>query len=499
MKKELIERMAKWGQEAKDEDNKYFYAPPSFEGLIDGSKYIVTGRKGAGKTGALRFVEKVCLSKNIFYSTINVGDFDFEQLANYAVNSGQSVPFWQHMIYSVALSHIARNVKKEPSMAKWLPSADTASQAYYYMQLENRSITTGTVNIVDDRAAPWSIRAYALRAGLEALAEELTSPIEIVIGFDELDGQFMSDRPQEMTSRYIKLIGALINAVRAVSSHGNLGRMITIRPIVLIRSDIKNLIHDNDKTKWNDRTIELSWTPQQIDELLKFRLSIDAEQPLFEFGIFGGSLFLYPRMGDEYDYRYSKPNLYWIEYRTTWAPRDYIVMLKQMAVQRLERTKMTDWKIDPATMKAAERDYVKYMRQQLVDEGKPHINDIEEKLNQMERMATRESRKRNYKIGDFVEAFGVNEEETSIVLKKFYQLNAIGNFKTGDGESQGELEALVVDQPPGAHPKSAPWNTSWNPRLNYQHSYRYKDSYFGELDPRGIIRIHPSIHQAFLL
>lgn len=70
--------------------------------------------------------------------------------------------------------------------------------------------------------------------------------------------------------KYQDLLTILFKAVQDVRRKM---RRASVRPLIFLRSDTYDLLQDNDKNKWQDAAINLSWSEAHLADLTAFRLS----------------------------------------------------------------------------------------------------------------------------------------------------------------------------------------------------------------------------------
>ena len=91
--------------------------------------------------------------------------------------------------------------------------------------------------------------------------------------FDELDEDYKNIQETYGNSEYLDLLTSLFKAVQDIRGIFK-KKDLALYPVVLLRDDIYDLIHDADKTKWRDLSVPLNWSIGEIKFLIKYRLNL---------------------------------------------------------------------------------------------------------------------------------------------------------------------------------------------------------------------------------
>jgi hypothetical protein len=466
---DLLAAVSQWRQEAAQEDAKYLYERPDFHDLLTGEKFIVSGRKGAGKTATLNYIDRHCRATGIPHRHLSSRDLDFQALEDLSRNPAQAEGFWREVILSTAIELLNETYLRDQELGFVAMAARTVSEIVSYLKENDFNISYKGLTLIKPKSMNWQDRAIASKRFLDQLAPRLPHDAKIFITFDRLDTAFRYDATLGQMTAYLRLVEALLSATQAIHEINPFGARVSVIPIVLIRSDILALVANNDKTKWKDDTIELVWSPGEIRLLLAHRISADLGDSSIDHSDFAANwdkLFERFTIKDRYENGREKSSFEWIEFRTTWSPRDYIFYLRECARFSHQHGEK---RISFDRMVFTEFNYSSYFRSQLSDEGLPHVPDIRNHLEQLSKLAKDHPRKRNFTFDEFLGALGLPDNQTGSVLDTLYQLNAIGNLVDG---------------------------TTGHSHNRYK--FKYKDKFFGALDKHGDIVFHPGLHRSLV-
>ncbi len=461
----LLEAVSKWRQEAAKEDAKYLYERKDFAQLLTGERYIVSGRKGAGKTATLGYIDRACKKEQIAHRHLSAKDLDFQALRELSKNPVQAEGFWREVILSTAVSLLNENYLQDRDLGLVARATRTLSEVVNYLKERDFNITYRGFTLIKPKSMNWQERAIASKQFLQEISGTLSQETKVIITFDQLDTSFRHDLSSEDMAAYLRLLEALLSAAQSVHESNPYGGLLSVLPVVLIRSDILALISNNDKTKWEDDTVELVWSPGEIRQLLAHRIAADSGLDQSDFAANWHALFDKITLKDRYDNYTQKSSFEWMELRTTWCPRDYIYYIRECAEYAADQD---DDMISFERLVYTEFNYSSYVRKQLLDEGRPHLKEIESRLEQISRLARDHSRKRNFSLDEFSEAFELDDAKTTAkILDALYSLNAIGNMTEGA--------------------------TGY---MHNRYKFCFKDKFSGSLDKKGHIIIHPGLYRS---
>lgn len=438
-RREWLKEIADWKLEAADEDNgRYFYGLPGVSSVQSGESSYVLGRKGSGKTAVAEHVRGLA-DKNTFVRSLSFKNFPFNDLYNLTDTSftspSQYMTLWKYIIYSAICSMMADNELIDKSLSNELAK-------YFSIDVERglaRSISRisdlgGGFTLFGSGAnaskksidvpnnASWQERTSIL----EDLILEYVDSSNYYILFDELDEDYKDVFESEMSGKYLDLLIGLFKAVHDIRRR--MRRGTNVKPIVFLRSDIYDLLRDNDKNKWRDSALSLSWSESILRDLSTFRLSRaqQADGPTLSFPTLMDELFTSEttRAGGA---RRQRHVFQYILGYTLMRPRDVISYLRECAKFALSEGAS---KISPNRFSDVNRAYSFRMRQEFVDEIQgaiPCINEIFEIISK--------NRKQIFNFTEFRREFDAaisrkdftTEASFETICKVLFHYSAIGN------------------------------------------------------------------------
>lgn len=372
--KDILGAIADWKLEAKLEDNhRYFYNTDEVGHLNAGSRFFVVGRKGTGKTairehltqdqGLARYTDKLTF-QNFPFNDLYAHSNDRFRPPN------QYVTLWKWIIYC----HVAKMMAKNPAIDGKI--RDTFSKAFeadvlptlarsvarltspeFRLSFLGLELTASARSGSEGNQRPWIDRCELLE---QLIAKHADSSTYMLL-FDELDDDFRSMDRDGSRAEYLSLITSLVKAAQDVRAVFSAPRY-KIFPVIFLRDDIYDLIVDADKTKWNDSKVELTWSRDELRNLLAFRFaratdaSADAYDP--------GEQFRRAFRGDDVSPARIKAFEYMVK-RSLNRPRD-IISFAQIAA-RIARDRNRPYLSSDAISSALEP-YSTYLRSDIEDE-----------------------------------------------------------------------------------------------------------------------------------
>ena len=269
----ILEEIEKWDPEASHEDMiRYFYKTPQVDKLETGSRWLVLGRKGSGKTAIVEHIESTHNDKR-FTSKLSFQNFPFKELyslENQAYSyPNQYITLWKFVIYTTIAEQMLLNKsipietreRLEPifgkTLSRTLPKKLrqlTAKKLGASALGFSGSLESGSIFI--DNESSWIERTEVLE---EFLLDNIDQ-LEYFVLFDSLDDDFSAlNNEKSMEDRYFSLLSGLLKAVheiRGIFPYSDYG----VRTIVCLRTDIYSLVRDSEKPKWTMLATELIWT-----------------------------------------------------------------------------------------------------------------------------------------------------------------------------------------------------------------------------------------------
>ncbi len=279
-----LRSISRWKLEAAEENSsRYFYKLPNVGEVEDGDLCYVIGRKGAGKTAIAEHI-KGKTAYNVFVRSLSFKNFPFNDLYKLEDKSytspSQYTTIWKFVIYSSICEMMSQNENIDSQVSHDLKKHFTLdveralSQSIRKISEGGGGFTlfgggaNGTVkSVVVPNEASWQERSTIL----ERIIEQYIDNCVYYILFDELDEDYKDVLRSDVSESYRNLLTGLFKAIQDVRRV--IGRGRAVRPIAFLRSDIYELLKDNDKNKWLDNALELRWSDGKLRKLLAFRLS----------------------------------------------------------------------------------------------------------------------------------------------------------------------------------------------------------------------------------
>ena len=327
---------------------------------------------------------------------------------NNSIESAVSVELAKHFAIDVEKA-LARSISKISDNAVGFTLFGTGvSGSYKKVTVENNT--------------SWQERAQILEDLIVAHLDEA----EYFIIFDELDEDYRDILEKSVSRNYLDLLTGLFKAtqdVRRKVSHQH-----HIRPLVFLRSDIYDLIHDNDKNKWRDSALNLTWSEPNLRDLTAYRLSRAraVDGVILTFNDVIDELFTTDTTRAGGARRQRHVFAYILAY-TLMRPRDVISYLRECARFALENG---NGKISPNRFSEVNRAYSLRLRQEFVDEMQGAIPFIEEIFEIMARM-----RKQVFSFSEFQEQYDAAVADGDVdaalgfrtICRVLFHYSAIGN------------------------------------------------------------------------
>jgi hypothetical protein len=459
----VLQRVAQWQQDASEEDEKYFYKRPDFEGLLSGSKLLVIGRKGSGKTAIHKYILKHCKDRSLDYRAYEADAVDYSKLEHVAKNIPQITAFWKELILSAVLDILSRRSTPLGARASWMQATQALSNLVNFILEQNFEIEVGGIKLVKNAEMDWQRRAEETRNAVVELCAKHQIKSDIFIVFDRLDQGFRNATDRSPNSPYLNSILGLVRASLELRREAQTFAGIAIRPILLMRSDIYELLQDPDRNRWGDRSINLRWTPAEIKSLIEHRISVDGGAANSTFPSNWLRVFARTQIDDRYDGEKNKDLFDFVEMRTCWRPREYIYYIRECASHAVNAGARF---IDTGRVANTEFNYSTWLRGELVDEAALHVPGLQGVLDGITHLVSNNSRTRNFTKDQFSGAIGLSGGELEDRLRQLYELNVIGN-STGRGGSSSYI-------------------------------FPYRKDYAPAFNANGNIIIHPGFHRAML-
>lgn len=434
-----LKEIKSWKLEAADEDSaRYFYPLSGIESIEDGSVAYVIGRKGSGKTAIAEYIQGL-RNYNVFVTNLSFKSFPFNDIYKLAdagfTRPSQYTTIWKFIIYNAVCAMMARNATIDPSISAQL-------SAHFNVDLERalaRNLTkmtdkgggftilgTGATatakSVVVSNDASWSERVNMLEDIIDMYIDEST----YYILFDELDEDYKDIFDENHSAQYQDLLIGLFKAVQDIRR--KLSGRRNVRPIVFLREDIFDQLRDNDRNKWEDYALTLSWTEGQLQQLVAFRISraLQEDGPILSVAEAFRAIFTTEdtRAGGT---RTRRHVFKYVLSRTLMRPRDVISYFRECATVALDEKRD---RISPEMFGASEKKYSSRLRKEFVDEiqsAVPYIDDVFEILSKM-RKQTFWFSQFELRYNNYCDTHGIVDKVSfNIVCQILFHYSALGN------------------------------------------------------------------------
>lgn len=245
-------------------------------------KFIISGRKGTGKTYLSKYIEKILKGEGYQCNTIKLSNFNLQKLIdinNREVKNEEMASFWKWEIYI----EIARLVlKNKPSIYNFKEFSNYKSLKGFYNKiyrlddLRNSQITKSVSGKV---SVPASEAAYTLSKSLskseyfqvidklENILKENLKFNKILLVYDDLDELEYNIKQDK---KYIYNLLNLLNVCNQINLELGQKDGLNIRVIIVVREDILEILHgySNNLNKIVcDSEVNLFWGVQKSKEI----------------------------------------------------------------------------------------------------------------------------------------------------------------------------------------------------------------------------------------
>lgn len=271
--------------EAEQNLGDYFVDTGVLAKLINGSKYLVIGRKGSGKTALFRLATKEKLGRDIISLDFENYPWEAHKMIREGGLSAESafVASWRFMFFIAICRHwmdhapkgirakvtpLMRRIYRDEEPGFFEALIDKSKRV---RRIQGPSVigvgTTGGIEFEAEKSGP--VLADALSQWcqvLESLVLESFDQAPFTIVIDRLDdGWDASDNSKNLLAGVLKAARAL-NAKLARASK-------PAAVIVFLRSDIFNELRFNDKNKMSADIEQLEWPDDRLLEVACTRIA----------------------------------------------------------------------------------------------------------------------------------------------------------------------------------------------------------------------------------
>ncbi|EPA7504726.1 hypothetical protein ACQ5BU_001191 [Yersinia enterocolitica] len=437
--KAFLDEISEWKLEAKSEDNeRYFYYVNHVDKLISGKRNFVIGRKGTGKTAICEYLTGKS-EADYFSNKLTFKSFPFNTLYELK-DEGFTAPnryitLWKLVIYSSVLGLLASNPKINKKLGsngldniKKLISGDTKNffrdltAMNFSLSAFDCGLEVGFERNNNGEKVPLNIKVSMLE---QFILNHLDESKYMVV-FDELDEDYKNINDKEIFRQYEELITGLFKAVQDIRT---VFKGKCIFPVVFLRNDIYENIVDPDKNKWDDFKLELEWDKDKIKDLLAFRLSRAMPDNIKEVSFSTAWRTIFSSENARIGTKQSKPIqiFEYITLATHSRPRDYIKYISLCCSKAVGKGYKLP--ITPEMVKAEEKAYSIYLRNEIIDEISGVLPEIKKILDILSRI-----RKQKLTVAEFkieydkdISNKGLSDKGHLYVLEQLYNFSVIGN------------------------------------------------------------------------
>jgi len=388
--------------ESDPELQRYFLKTNYVEEVLGGTKWLVMGRKGTGKTAIYEYFKKAAPEtlNGAYPLSLNFKDYPWPIHKLYKESmEGELTAYQKSWHFLLVIQSVAEIVRITEATSQALPEAlaiakqhleqlygkpfpsitDTIKSKLARMEglslpsLEaGVSLNSGEVSFEEisaDNALRIKLRtnAFTLLTYFEKVLLNYSGPVKLFICMDQLDENWL---PGEIPE-YSKILINLIQACQYINTQSDYrGRL---RAIVFLRTDIYDTLKFNDKNKiYQDSAVEIRWDTNALINMYYERIKRYAPvEPPLNITLKANSIFEVKHV------RHGATPFAYILRRTFYRPRDIIVYLNKV------RNMHVAGKTGLYTSKDlydAEKDYSISMYQELFDEWGNQREDIVNEL-----------------------------------------------------------------------------------------------------------------------
>lgn len=449
--------MVDWGpDEAKGDINisSYFFPINGFSDVKSGRVRYVIGRKGSGKTAIIEKIKSDMRDNPMaFFSQLSLRDFptaSFNSLQDKAKSDkSKYVAAWQFILYVELAKLILQDNGAKPT--------HVTEDLYAFLSINNFDSGVGfseTVTILTENKNKVTVKGGWLNVEnnsggseqtlvkihfnkaveiLSRLLVQVESDSEYRLFFDELDEGYSSD-----DQRLNLMILALIRAVEdsaLLLRNGNLN----FNPLLVLRSDIYDVLEDNDLNKIDDYTLFIRWS---LDSKITAGDALDAEKLMTLRNVvnnrIAASISIADAIFDSWNtvaidedegIPYSVGSLWkYMANRTFERPRDIIKFLKISAKYQKQG------RLRYAAVELAEIDYSNWLYKEIKDEIQSHLPVWRESLQAITKIGRgrfslevfEASLKTNSAIVKWLES---NSKDAADIAETLFKFGVIGNLE----------------------------------------------------------------------
>ncbi len=259
------------------------------DGLINGNKYVIIGRKGTGKTLLSYFIKSIIDEKGNNYHCKICGSSDINlqkllDIGESSIPADQMGTYWEYTLYKLIANML---IQKETGIKRFLPfsnikylrrflekKSDMFKLIEYTDSHSISSMFKGSLNKVESETSSSLSyegkyvhkKFYDRLEKLKLLVEKNLKGKQTILIIDELD---CLDVSSKMDRNYSICIASLINTAKKINNEFTKINDCNSKIIILIRNDIIDYLNENDSNinkAIGGKDIELDWWNKVDDD-----------------------------------------------------------------------------------------------------------------------------------------------------------------------------------------------------------------------------------------
>lgn len=440
----------------------YFYESGKAHEILKNGKYLVIGRKGAGKTALLK---RVASEESVQTVKAELGKYKFslhQKLEEIGVPKNKAYEqSWKLFFYLAAYTkhvdhnakHSSRKINKIISNTLKSGNGDSVREIFKWIGKIGFKAAVETIGVPIEIA----VNATGNSAQQNKLGTETTSLIEMleayfneevqkendipVVLLDRLD-EFMNDDDEKFA---LNLITSCVCAAREINLNLRESNPRAEHPlaVVFLRTDIWDRLKFNDKNKLKQDTIDLEWDEGQLFDLIARRIEatgVDSNDGVHHHAT--DDLWYSVFENEELQHR-SKPKNY-LMHRSFGRPRDLIVFAGYILEQHKQRVGEDNVSGNQRLMNRddiyeGEKGYSRHLVNELDDEFGPYYKDWKKVWQIVREVGTR-----NFKWEDWFKKaeklLGTTKDDQQLAekyLDDLFKASAVGVFSKGGNARTG--------------------------------------------------------------
>jgi Fe-S cluster assembly ATPase SufC len=414
----LDEISKNWKLDGWEENPKYFYFSEEVKRILSGEISFVIGRKGSGKSTISKNI--IQNNSNEVVKNISFYKMPYDEIERLGIkDTYEMVLFWKYIIYSELCFMINENseIKENNKLFKHLFSTENPFKEI--IKIKNLAIKTPLFSAeVSFDEKKYTINELVDKMETIIFNEKLNK--RYFLFFDELDSGFDINR----FDNYLGIIKGLLKSIAFIKRELIIGskNKFNVSPIAFIRDDIYDNIYDNDKAKWEDKIIYISWDEKSIMKMLNHRICAMDLCNAKEVDFNTSWLKI---CNDKLNKNCSFEGFKNLSRQTQYRPRDYIKFLaiaSRIALDNKAR------KINKHYLNQANREFSEYLLKEMKDELHVYIPNIDVIFSIIQEI-TFETNSNKF-IGDFKEKLDERKIKNEYLntLNYLFRFGVIGNY-----------------------------------------------------------------------